>query len=102
MVRRVTAALHGARRPSAERAGLRSNLFKGYAVGFGLFRLYITLKTFITLITLCTGNFQDPDAMTHYRKERHSFGSFYYRYPNGESGKQGLSGLFGAIGVISK
>ena len=31
------------------------------------------------------GNYQDPEAMKSAKKERHYFGAFYYRFPNGES-----------------
>ena len=31
------------------------------------------------------GNYQDPEAMGAAKKERHYFGAFYYRFPNGES-----------------
>ncbi|GMH69625.1 hypothetical protein TrRE_jg6164, partial [Triparma retinervis] len=31
------------------------------------------------------GNYQDPLKMTAYKKERHKYGPFYYRMPDGES-----------------
>eukprot|EP00956_Cyclotella_meneghiniana_P035683 scaffold117010_cov26-Cyclotella_meneghiniana.AAC.1 len=31
------------------------------------------------------GNYQDPDTIRKCKSERHKFGSFYYRFPHGES-----------------
>ena len=31
------------------------------------------------------GNYQDPKIIKKCKAERHKFGSFYYRYPHGES-----------------
>ena len=31
------------------------------------------------------GNYQDPEKMREYKKERHKYGPFYYRMPDGES-----------------
>jgi hypothetical protein len=31
------------------------------------------------------GNYQDPKIIQRCKAERHKFGSFYYRYPHGES-----------------
>ena len=50
----------------------------------------------LTLITSLTdfGNYQDPMVIKKAKGERHKFGSFYYRFPHGESASDVVSIFF--------
>ena len=37
------------------------------------------------------GNYQDPQVIRKAKAERHKFGSFYYRFPHGESASDVVS-----------
>jgi broad specificity phosphatase PhoE len=37
------------------------------------------------------GNYQDPEIIKRCKSERHKFGSFYYRFPHGESASDVVS-----------
>ena len=45
--------------------------------------LSFTRRYFVRKLTV--GNYQDPKVIQRCKAERHKFGSFYYRYPHGES-----------------
>lgn len=46
------------------------------------------------------GNFQDPQMIKKAKEERHKFGSFYYRFPHGESSSDVVSILECACNIF--
>lgn len=46
------------------------------------------------------GNLQDPNDMKKFKKDRNTFGRFYYRFPNGESGLDVYTRVSSFIGTI--
>ena len=58
----------------------------------------ILLRDCLNLLHFCyrlsVGNYQDPQVIKKAKSERHKFGSFYYRFPHGESGSDVVSEPF--------
>ena len=81
---------------------LRGTKIQGYGskVGrkgafFVVLRVHLDVHK-LTLITSLTdfGNYQDPMVIKKAKGERHKFGSFYYRFPHGESASDVVSIFF--------
>lgn len=51
--------------------------------GISLYRCLIPASCFV--FVRAVGNYQDPQVIKKAKLERHKFGSFYYRFPHGES-----------------
>eukprot|EP01095_Lingulamoeba_sp_RSL-Kostka_P012401 TRINITY_DN4928_c0_g1_i2.p1 TRINITY_DN4928_c0_g1~~TRINITY_DN4928_c0_g1_i2.p1 ORF type:complete len:343 (-),score=76.38 TRINITY_DN4928_c0_g1_i2:113-1141(-) len=60
--------------------------FENILVGWKILTENYTVREEPRLREQDWGNFQDYDEITKSRKERQLFGSFYYRFPRGESG----------------